>query len=292
MKSYYKTGGYDHRKADYKRYAIKRKFTVMDHYSDGKLECANCGIKGLEFLTIDHIDGKGKQHRKKIKKMGDNFYKWLIKNDYPKPYQVLCWNCNHAKHLQILNKNTNTPPFPKKRFNAILADPSWNYNDKASAGQRGASFKYKTMTLEDISNLPIHEISKKNCILFLWATPPMIKEALIVMRHWGFNYKTFGFVWIKKSKKGTNKIGMGSWTRANAEIVLIGTKGKPKRKNAGIRQIIESIPREHSRKPDEIYNQIEQLIGNVSRIELFARFKRKGWASWGLEIKRRNKFQK
>ena len=174
--------------------------------------------------------------------------------------------------------------FPIKKHSVILSDPAWDYKDKARAGRRGSSFKYPIMTLENIAKLPVQRIAKKNCILFLWATPPMINEALYVMKEWGFKYKTFGFVWIKKSKKGTNKIGMGSWSRANAEICLIGTKGKPKRKSASVRQIIESIPRQHSRKPDEIYERIEKLVGKVSRIELFARHRRKGWSSWGNQL--------
>lgn len=170
---------------------------------------------------------------------------------------------------------------PKKRFSIIMADPPWTYRDKARAGKRGAGFKYPLMNLYEITSLPVKKISRKNCILFLWATPPLMKESLFVLRMWGFDYKTFAFVWIKKTKQGTDKIGMGNYTRANAEVVLLGIKGKLSRKNAGIRQIINSIPREHSRKPDEIYKLVEKLFGNVSRIELFARHKRKGWTSWG-----------
>ncbi len=162
-----------------------------------------------------------------------------------------------------------------------MADPPWEYRDKARAGKRGAGFKYPLMNMYEITSLPVQKISRKNCILFLWATPPLMKESLFVLRMWGFDYKTFAFVWIKKTKRGTDKMGMGNYTRANAEVVLLGIKGKLSRKNAGIRQIINSIPREHSRKPDEIYKLIEKLFGNVSRIELFARHKRKGWTSWG-----------
>jgi len=165
-----------------------------------------------------------------------------------------------------------------------MADPPWQYNDKAHAGKRGADYKYPTMNYFQIGYMPVSRITKKNCVLFLWATPPMMKESLFVLKHWGFEYKTFAFVWLKKTRLGKNKIGMGNYTRANAEVVLLGVKGKLSRKDAGIRQIIESIPREHSRKPDEIYKLIEKLFGNVSRIELFARHKRKGWTSWGNSI--------
>jgi len=162
-----------------------------------------------------------------------------------------------------------------------MADPPWEYRDKARAGKRGASFKYPLMNLHDIADMPIKSISRKNCVLFLWTTLPLLEEGVHVLKSWGFTYTTFAFVWVKKTKMGTNKIGMGNYTRANIEIVLLGTTGRLSRKDAGISQIIESIPREHSRKPDEIYKLIERLFGNVSRIELFARHKRKGWASWG-----------
>jgi len=162
-----------------------------------------------------------------------------------------------------------------------MADPPWPYRDKAHAGKRGAGYKYSLMTVNDIASLPIQEITQKNCVLFLWATPPLLKEAIYILEEWGFEYKTFAFTWIKKTGIGTNKFGMGNYTRANAEVVLLGVKGKLKRKNAGVSQIIESIPREHSRKPDEIYSLIEKLFGKVSRIELFARHKHKGWTSWG-----------
>ncbi len=175
-----------------------------------------------------------------------------------------------------------------QKFYVILADPAWQYTDKAQAGKRGASFKYPTMSVNEIAKLDVKSISQKNAVLLLWATPPMIREALLVMEAWGFNYTTFAFVWVKKSKKGTNKMGMGSTTRANAEVVLIGKRGKPTRKSASVRQIIESIPREHSRKPDEIYDRIEKLYGKkVRKIELFARYRRKGWTSWGNGIRYR-----
>lgn len=179
-------------------------------------------------------------------------------------------------------------PLPKGKVDVILADPSWDYNDKASAGERGSSYKYPIMSLTDIALMPVNEIAGKNCILFLCATPPMINEAMVVLKAWGFNYKTFGFVWVKKTRKGTNKVGMGNYTRANSEVILIGVKGRPKIKSHAVRQVIESIPEEHSKKPNEIYERIEKLMGEKSKkIELFARQRRNGWKSWGLEVDKR-----
>jgi len=154
-----------------------------------------------------------------------------------------------------------TIPFPNKKYDIILADPPWQYNDKASAGKRGACYKYPVMNTEEIKSLPINKISNDNSVLFIWVTMPKLNEVFEVIKSWGFEYKTCAFVWIKKSKNGRNFLGMGRWTRANAELCLLATKGKPKRINASIRQVIESKIRKHSQKPDEQYKLIEKLMG-------------------------------
>jgi len=108
------------------------------------------------------------------------------------------------------------------------------------------------------------------------------------IKSWGFEYKTVAFVWIKKTKNGKNFVGMGGWTRANSEIVLLATKGKPHRLDAGISQIIESQRQEHSKKPDIIRKKITQLLGDLPRIELFARANIYDWDVWGNDEKLRN----
>lgn len=176
-------------------------------------------------------------------------------------------------------------PFPNKKYNIIYADPAWTYIDK-SLNRGGAARHYKTMTDNEINNLPIKDIADKNCILFLWATFPKIQEALNVINAWGFTYKTNGFTWIKKNKvqQNTNFWGMGRWTRSNAEICLIATKGNPKRKAANIHSVIETPIESHSKKPDTVRNKIVELVGDLPRIELFARETADGWDSWGNEL--------
>jgi len=174
--------------------------------------------------------------------------------------------------------------FPNKKYNIIYADPAWSYRDKALAGNRGAGCKYDVMSIDDIKNLPVKDLADDNCILFMWVTFPKLDECLDVIKAWGFEYKTVGFTWVKKYKNGDNFMGMGRWTRANAEICMIATKGKPKRINAGIRQIIESVPEKHSKKPDIVRDKIIELVGDLPRIELFARDKTEGWDVWGNEI--------
>jgi N6-adenosine-specific RNA methylase IME4 len=150
---------------------------------------------------------------------------------------------------------------PSKKYSIIYADPPWSYNDKACAGNRGACFKYPVMSIEEIKNLPIKNLADDNCVLFMWVTMPKLNECFDVIKSWGFEYKTCAFVWVKQSKHGKEFLGMGRWTRANAELCLIATKGKPKRVNASIRQIINCPVREHSRKPDEIRTRIVDLMG-------------------------------
>jgi site-specific DNA-methyltransferase (adenine-specific) len=176
--------------------------------------------------------------------------------------------------------------FPNnKQYKIIYSDPAWSYKDKALAGKRGASSKYPTMKPDEIKKLPVQNIADENSFLFLWATFPQLQVALDVMKSWGFEYKTVAFTWIKKNKNGTNFIGMGSYSRANAEICLLGKKGKPKVISHSVRQVIESIPEQHSKKPDEVRERIVELCGDIPRIELFATKRCKNWDSWGNAIK-------
>ncbi len=141
------------------------------------------------------------------------------------------------------------------------------------------------MSLEDIKNLPINNLADKNCALFMWTTIPLLKDSFSVLDSWGFEYKSIAFVWIKLNKKSDTLFwGMGHWTRSNAELCILATKGHPKRKSAKVHQVIMSHIQQHSKKPDEARERIIELIGDLPRIELFAREKKDGWDSWGNEI--------
>jgi N6-adenosine-specific RNA methylase IME4 len=171
------------------------------------------------------------------------------------------------------------------RFGCILADPAWTYVDKALAGDRGAGCKYPVMTDMDIMALPVEDIAADDCVLFLWATMPKLQEALNTIDAWGFTYKTNAFTWVKKAGTGTWLLGMGRWTRANAELCLLATRGKPSRMDAGVNSIIETVGRDrHSRKPSETRDRIVRLCGDVPRVELFAREPSPGWVSLGFDI--------
>lgn len=172
-------------------------------------------------------------------------------------------------------------PFPNKRFSVVYCDPPWSYSDKANAGKRGACHKYGVMSLKDICALPVADIAAEDCALFLWVTSPFLLDAAKVFDAWGFTYKTKAFSWQKLTASGKLHFGMGNWTRANSEDCLLAVRGKPKRVNASVPQIIRSCVLEHSVKPPEARDRIVKLMGDVPRIELFARQRVAGWDSWG-----------
>ena len=137
-----------------------------------------------------------------------------------------------------------------------------------------------------------------NCVRCLWPSLrprtapfscgppfPQLPEALRLIRAWGFTYKSVAFVWLKKNKKADSWFyGLGFWTRANAEVCLLATKGHPKRQAADIHQFIISPIEAHSKKPDETRDKIVALMGDRPRVELFARQTPPGWDVWGNEV--------
>lgn len=178
----------------------------------------------------------------------------------------------------------SNPPFPTNRYNIIMADPPWSYDDTCDAGERGAAHKYDVMSDTDIASIPVHNLAAPDCALFMWATFPKLREAFMVMDAWGFTYKTNAFTWVKLSPNGRPFWGMGRWTRSNAEICLLGVRGKPARVNAGVHSIVQTVIGEHSQKPNEVRQAIVQLMGDLPRIELFARRRYWGWDAWGNQV--------
>ncbi|MPL90683.1 hypothetical protein SDC9_36738 [bioreactor metagenome] len=173
-----------------------------------------------------------------------------------------------------------------KKYNIIYADPPWEYRTYSKKGKgRSAESHYPTMSIEQIKALPVSELAAPDCALFMWITFPCLYEALEVIEAWGFSYKTVAFVWVKQNRKADSLFwGMGYWTRANAELCIMATKGHPKRESSSVHQIIMSHVEEHSKKPDEARSRIVQLVGDLPRIELFARQSPEGWDVWGNEV--------
>jgi len=180
---------------------------------------------------------------------------------------------------------------PDKKYQIIYADPPWEYKQSGGTkNSRGMAKQfYNTMPIEQIKELPIYSIADENCVLFLWTTYPQMQEGLDVLRSWGFEYKTVAFSWVKKTKWDKEFVGMGAYTRANPEIVLLGVKGKLNVISHEVRNLTNGRINEHSKKPDLVRNKIVKLLGDLPRIELFARTKVFGWDIWGndnkLEIK-------
>lgn len=173
-----------------------------------------------------------------------------------------------------------------KKYQIIYADPPWQFKAYSSKGLgRNAESHYPTMTLEEIRALPVKDLADQNCALFLWTTIPFLKDCFSVIDAWGFTFKTVAFVWIKKNRRSDSLFwGTGYWTRANAELCMLATTGQPKRRSASVHQVILSPIEEHSKKPDVVRERIVELLGDLPRVELFARKKAAGWDAWGNEI--------
>jgi N6-adenosine-specific RNA methylase IME4 len=170
------------------------------------------------------------------------------------------------------------------KYNIILADPAWQYNDNNCDG-RGAGAHYTTMTLDDICRLPVKEVLADDAVLFLWATYPLIQHSFKVMEAWDFTYKTIAFQWVKLNKKNKEPFfGLGRWTRGNTECCLLGIRGKPKRVDASVSQLIFAPIGRHSAKPPETRTLIHKLMGPLPSLELFAREKVDGWDALGYDV--------
>ena len=173
-----------------------------------------------------------------------------------------------------------------KKYNIIYADPPWHYTGWRK-GPRSVERHYPTLKVDKIIDMKdtIKSISDENCILFLWVTFPCLIEGLKVMKEWGFKYKTCGFTWVKRNKiADTWFFGLGAWTRANAELCLLGTKGKIPRVSNKVSQVVDTHIEEHSKKPAIVRDRIIELVGDLPRIELFARQTVEGWDCWGNEV--------
>jgi N6-adenosine-specific RNA methylase IME4 len=177
-------------------------------------------------------------------------------------------------------------------FGVVYADPPWSYKTWSAKGTgRSAEQHYSVMSVEDIMALPVGELAKPDCVLFMWATWPTIQDAFRVIEAWGFTYKTCAFDWMKADVSTIDlfpdpkdaSISLGHWTRSNSEPCLLATKGKPKRLDAGVKMGIIEPRREHSRKPSVVYDRIERLVAGPY-CEIFSRTTRPGWSCWGKEV--------
>jgi N6-adenosine-specific RNA methylase IME4 len=180
-----------------------------------------------------------------------------------------------------------------RRFKVIYGDPAWEFKVYSGKGkQRSADRYYDTSSLDAIKALPVAPLADDDCALFLWGVWPELPGALEVIKAWGFEYKTVGFLWVKTSGEKVEAIkldgsglhwGMGYWTRANTEFCLLATKGAPLRLAEDVHQVIVAPVMGHSVKPEEARSRIERLLAGPY-LEIFARRPVPKWTVWGNEI--------
>lgn len=178
-----------------------------------------------------------------------------------------------------------------KKYQIIYADPPWNFggggvyqdNDRDI---RKTSDQYQLTKTTKLKELSVNNIASDNALLFMWTTDQHIPDALDLMNAWGFRYCTVAFYWVKKYSTGSNCYNVGCWTMKSVEQVLLGLKGKPMylKKKRNVKQLVEAVRTTHSTKPKEVKNRIVDIVGDIPRIELFAREKSEGWDVWGNEV--------
>jgi N6-adenosine-specific RNA methylase IME4 len=173
-----------------------------------------------------------------------------------------------------------------KKYQVVYADPPWTYRDNGAVEGKPT---YPTMSLDDLKSLPVRAMCAPTCVLFMWATNPLLPQALEVIKAWGFEYKTVFKVWLKRSvADNTPLCGVGWWTRPSTELVLVATRGsgymKWKRTHSEPQEFASRRSTTHSRKPPEIRDSIANFFDVQHRIELFARDADLRFDAWGLEV--------
>lgn len=192
---------------------------------------------------------------------------------------------------KIVSANLPTPSHDLKekvwgRFSTVLADPPWQFQNRTGkvAPEHRRLLRYPTMELQEIRDLPVGDLVGSQSHLYLWCPNALLMEGLQVMKAWGFTYKS-NIVWFKVRKDaGPDGRGVGFYFRNVTELILFGVRGSMRTLQAGRTQvnILSTRKREHSRKPDEIFDIIEACSPGPY-LELFARFRRDGWTQWGNE---------
>jgi site-specific DNA-methyltransferase (adenine-specific) len=197
----------------------------------------------------------------------------------------------NLKEIEQLRKNVPSSERPldavvsPRRYSVIYCDCPWKYDNEKDNDPAMGGMTYKTMSVDELCRLPINNIAAKDCALFFWATMPKLREALKVIDAWGFEYRTCAFTWVKQNPKGEGIYsGLGHWTNGNAELCLFAKQGQPKRINKDVKQIVLAPRSRHSAKPAEVRERIVRLMGDVPRVELFAREKVDGWECFGNEV--------
>jgi len=191
-----------------------------------------------------------------------------------------------SKCEQALQAIAAKCPLPDGPYDLLYPDPPWPFRTYSNKGQgRSASRHYSTMSIDALKQLPIGDIAEPNSVMVMWVYDPLLPECIEVLQAWSFKFVTRPFTWVKVARDGSPRMGTGYYSRRGSETAIIGKRGKGlKRHSKSVREVIMAPRREHSRKPDEARDRLEQLFGDVRRIELFARRTAPGWDAWGDEI--------
>jgi len=181
------------------------------------------------------------------------------------------------RQQEIRKQREEADPLPEGIYNLLYADPPWQYEHVVTPS-RDIENQYPTMSLEDICALPVTNFKDKDAVLFLWTPSALIRQALQVVEAWGFEYRT-NFVWVK------DRIGMGYFTRQRHELLFVATRGNWRSPDPENRMdsVIESPRGAHSVKPPCVYDLIEKMYPTTTKLEMFSRNDREGWARWGNE---------
>ena len=218
----------------------------------------------------------------------------------PTGYSFYNKDVKRRTKLNTLPDDKFYPKLPNEKFDIIYADPPWHYNgklqfDKSSKGRETldtskklfistSGFKYPMLKTSEMMQIPINEISKDDCILFMWTSNPHLAQAVELGKAWGFEYRTVAFVWDKMNHNP------GKYTLSNCELCLLFKRGRiPTPRGArNVQQLVKSRRKKHSEKPIEVIQGIEKMFPHQKRIELFAKEKTEGWTMWGLDLTKKN----
>lgn len=204
------------------------------------------------------------------------------------------------------------PRLTQTKYSIIFLDPPWKYNSRANHKTRfrgGACGHYPLMTMAEIAALPIGGLAARDCALLMWCTFPYLDQQIKLFERWQFRFRTQFLTWIKLNPKGHDLpkddpnyrpgkqyvlysdglfhsvfFGVGYYSKSNPEVCLLGMRGQLPTISDAVSSVILAPRRAHSRKPDEAYERIEAVFGDVPRIELFARHDRQGWVATGNDL--------
>jgi N6-adenosine-specific RNA methylase IME4 len=167
------------------------------------------------------------------------------------------------------------PPLPGGRYRVLVIDPPWAYEKRENDPSHRSALDYPSMSLDEIAALPVPDLAHDDAVLWLWTTNAYLDAAHELAKGWGFEVKTV-LTWAK------DRLGLGDWLRGQTEHALLAVRGRPVVELAGQSTLLTAKRRGHSRKPEEFYALVESLCPG-SKLELFARQSREGWATWGAE---------